>query len=145
MTTDPALRERLAALYGTTPQCVLPVRGWWHAVELLLRRGAMDGAKSVSASSSVAGLARFYGLTLGGDCATGRVVMDAAAREEALVLIDAQNAEYDGFSAPTNALVVRSLGAYGVDLGVIVASEGAVARLENLEAHARAADIRTTL
>ena len=132
MTTDPALRERLAALYGTTPQCVLPVRGWWHAVELLLRRGAMDGAKSVSASASVAGLARFYGLTLGSDCAAARVVMNAAAPEEELVLIDAQNAEYDDFSAPTNALVVRSLGAYGVDLGVIVASERTVARLDEV-------------
>ena len=130
MTTDPALRERLSALYGVTPACVLPVRGWWHAVELLLRRAAMDGAKSVGAPAKVAELARLYGLTLCRE--TTRVVIDAATPEAQLVLVDGQHAEYDGLSAPPNSLVARSLGAYGVELGVIVANAAAIARLEEV-------------
>lgn len=129
-----ALRGRLAALYGTTPECVLPVRGWWHAVELLLRRVAMDGANSVKAPANVASLARLYGLTLGGQDATARIVVSAEASETSseLVLFDAQNAEYDGVAAPPNALVARSLGAYGADLGAIVGSETTIGRLEEM-------------
>lgn len=130
---DCALRERLATLYGTSPECVLPVRGWWHAVELLLRRLAVDGARYVDGPANVADLARLYGLTLSSELAAARIVVGAAANTNAdMILIDAQTAEYDSIAAPPNALVVRSLAAYGADIGVIVANERMIGRLEEV-------------
>lgn len=129
-----ALRERLAALYDTPPECVLPVRGWWHAVELLLRRLALDGAKSVNAPANVGALARLYDLSLCGESGAGQVVDEGAAPEAGaeLVLIDAKNAEYDGVVAPPDTLVVRSLRAYGADIGAIVANEATIGCLEQV-------------
>jgi histidinol-phosphate aminotransferase/imidazoleglycerol-phosphate dehydratase/histidinol-phosphatase len=60
-----ALRRRMAEVYGVPVECVLPVRGVAHGLELVLRRLKLDGFGLVAAPSSGAELRRLahiYGL-----------------------------------------------------------------------------------
>jgi histidinol-phosphate aminotransferase/imidazoleglycerol-phosphate dehydratase/histidinol-phosphatase len=62
-----ALRRRMAEVYGAPAECVLPVRGEAHALELVLRRLRLAGGDTVACTDEMAELiqlGRIYGVRI---------------------------------------------------------------------------------
>lgn len=69
-----ALRRRMAEVYGVPAECVLPVRGAVHGLELVLRRMRLDGFEKVASpepSADLLKLGRIYGVEVTDEPASG--------------------------------------------------------------------------
>ncbi len=124
------LRARMGAVYGVDAACVLPVRGRLHALELALRRAALDGVARIDAPEApeLAPLARLYGVSCGRDAAALRVV------DESLIEFgDAASRAVEAASA-RDLIVIRSLeyayGLAGAPCAALIAAPELIARLE---------------
>ena len=65
-----ALRQRMAEVYGAPVECVLPVRGVVHALELVLRRLRLGGGDTVACTDEIpelVQLGRVYGVRISRD------------------------------------------------------------------------------
>jgi imidazoleglycerol-phosphate dehydratase/histidinol-phosphatase len=154
-----ALASRMAEVYGVPAECVLPVRGATHGLELVLRLCARDGltVEGVNEEPSRS-LARLYRFAPNGAPVGARIVpagsslaslaAEAAGVAPALLVVDEGRIEFmDGPSATElveslpNLLVLRSLslayGLAGARVGALVGQPTALARLASvLEPHA---------
>ncbi|MDX2277508.1 MAG: imidazoleglycerol-phosphate dehydratase HisB [Hyphomonadaceae bacterium] len=148
-----ALRQRLADVYGVDAECVLPVRGAAHGVEVVLRRAALDGAEfaDLGGLDDVTALARAYRFTMGaGGVRLSGALGEADARNalesgDGLLLLDERYAEFSdtpslaALAARTDRLIVlRSLeiayGLLGAPCAALIATPALIARLaETLE------------
>lgn len=85
-----ALRARMADVYGVAAENVLPVRGLYHGLALILRKIASEGAGNVAAAKSpeFERIARISGLSLAAepDLATGAIVTASPSSEDGRVL-----------------------------------------------------------
>lgn len=138
------LRARMAAVYGVPEENLIPVRGAWHGLELVLRRAKLHGYDAWVAPKAVATerLARIYGLERRETWAKGCGVRLVAspdkdgkvltAREAMAIAVDIspaflvvderwiEIAEADSLASLTpaqpNLVVLRDLGfVYGLD------------------------------
>lgn len=144
-----ALRQRMAEAYGVAPDCVLPVRGATHGIELALRLAARDGLEvEAPAGAPCDPLRALYRL----DGRAGRLVVLRspvtevqlqACRGAELVLIDEGEAEFSeevsrigGVEAEAPVLILRSLslawGLAGVRVGAVIGPAETIARLASV-------------
>ncbi|HRO33847.1 MAG TPA: aminotransferase class I/II-fold pyridoxal phosphate-dependent enzyme [Brevundimonas sp.] len=150
--SDEALRLRMAQVYGVEPDCVLPVRGATHGVELALRLAAREGGSAdLPDDPAYLALKPLYRLDGGG----GRIAVRRAPLADAalvramaaadLVVLDEADIEFTdvpsraGRDAPV--VVVRSLssawGLAGARVGALIGPPDAVARMAQVrEPHA---------
>ena len=149
--TDP-LRQRIAVLYRVPTDCVLPTRGATHALELVLRAAARDGARTVAgAFTGLDQLAAIYGLELSAQTpairviaspdSRGRLVTALTRSADEILVVDESAIEFapaDASLAPLAArtpgvVVLRSLslayGLRGARCGAAVAAPETLARL----------------
>jgi len=125
------LRARMAAVYDVAEACVLPVRGRLHALDVVLRRAALDGVARIAAPETpeLAPLARLLGVAIGADDDAALVVIDESWIEFAAAPSRAP-------SAPQNErlIVIRSLeyayGLAGAPCAALIAAPAEIARLE---------------
>ena len=157
-----ALRRRMAEVYGVPPECVLPIRGVAHGLELVLRRLRLDGFAAIASpdpTPELAELARVYGVALSDRPAAGAGAVvtgspydikavapfDAAADDPTalpIMVVDESEIEFlDATSlAPMAAIrdelvVLRSLSlAYGLAGAPCGALIAAPARVRSFEA-----------
>lgn len=155
------LRGRMAEVYGVEPACVLPVRGKWHGLALVLRAAVRDGAAAFAAPSTpeFERLASICGLRLAasGDqyrylaspnvedgavvnadgaraqCALSRLVV---VDEELIEFSDAESVAAEIAAKTANGVVLRGLSAaYGLagePCGALIACPALIANLEAL-------------
>ena len=150
--TEPrALAARMAEVYGVPADCVLPVRGLTHGLELAFRLAARDGlAVQAPDAEPYRALAALYARPAA-DARAGAVVLRALGSPEAvaemaarvapaLLVIDEGLAEFaDALSAVgvidayANVVVLRSLspgyGLAGARVGAAIARPETLARL----------------
>jgi imidazoleglycerol phosphate dehydratase HisB/histidinol-phosphate/aromatic aminotransferase/cobyric acid decarboxylase-like protein len=154
------LRARMAEVYGVAPGQVLPVRGAAHGLELVMRRGALDGAGSIAAVRTpiVERLARVNRLRVVGpvESDTGVVLVAspaaplgealspddcrALARVAPLLVADEGAVEFADLPSLAgltreldNLIVLRDLSlAYGASGGAVIAGPGLIERLEEV-------------
>jgi imidazoleglycerol phosphate dehydratase HisB len=153
-----ALRRRMAEVYGVPAECVLPIRGVTHGLELVLRWARRDGETAIAASNptpELIKLARLYALPVSPDPQTGGAVVaatptDIAAGERALLagqarllVVDEQGVEFE--ETPSLAplagrrddlIVLRSLslayGLAGAPCGALIGSASTVEAFRSL-------------
>lgn len=161
-----ALRKRMAEIYDVSEASVLPVRGLWHGMELMLRHAALDGARSVIGPDTpeLRQLARITRLDLLRDGGAGvRLEVGPVAESKAHVLaaqiapgflvIDESDIEFATqpslarlAAVAANIIVIRSLsyayGLSGAPCGALIAAPETIERLrEVLEPDALATPI----
>lgn len=155
-----ALRARMAAVYGVEEAALLPVRGRLHALELVMRRIALDGAECVALAPApeLEQLARVTRLRVVADVAPGvgalvlrrpgpnalswdEVSASAAAIAPGLLVLDESLIDFAdapsfarAATASANLLVVRSLeyayGLAGAPCAALIAAPDLIARFE---------------
>ncbi len=146
-----ALAARMAEVYGVPADCVLPVRGLTHGLELVFRRAARDGqAVEAPDAEPYRALGNLYAPPAPG-ADTAAVILRALGSPEAvaemanrvapaLLVVDEGLAEFaDAASAATviaghaNLIVLRSLslayGLAGARVGAALGQPAALARL----------------
>jgi imidazoleglycerol-phosphate dehydratase/histidinol-phosphatase len=153
-----ALQRRMAEIYGVTPECVLPVRGVTHGLELVFRLAALAGLAVEAADEEP--LRRLRSLyrqaDAGAQCGAviiaatdpAQVAEQALRASPALLVVDEGLIEFSDTSSAVpliashaHLVLLRSLslayGLAGARVGAAIAQPGALAQLATvIEPHA---------
>lgn len=143
-----ALRKRMAEIYGVPEASILPVRGVWHGIELVLRRASLDGVSTFAGPDApeLRQLARIYRLEAsdgGVSIARGPLTADRERAGGCILVVDESDIEFADApslapqAAETEGLVVlRSLsiayGLAGAPCAALIAAPEYIARLREV-------------
>ena len=143
-----ALRQRMAALYGVPNTCLLVTRDVQHGAELVLRRAALDGARTFGGAFDAdhERIAAIYSLSRAPDTDADALFCTTLAqpmRDSKWRIVDERFAEFgDAPSlaheaiALSNTVVLRSLtyayGLAGAPCGALIGRPDTIARLSEV-------------
>jgi imidazoleglycerol phosphate dehydratase HisB len=147
-TAPTALRQRMAVLYGVPEACLLVTRDVQHGAELVMRRAALDGARSYGGEfdDDLAWTAAIYRLVRATDANADVLFGTATAQSQNGAkwrIVDERFAEFDDArslaqetTTLSNTVVLRSLtyayGLAGAPCGALIGHPDAIARLSEL-------------
>lgn len=143
-----ALRKRMAEVYGVPEASVLPVRGVWHGVELVLRRAVLDGLMAFTGldTPELRQLARINRLVRGDGgvrIERGPLSTEQARAGDSILVVDESDIEFadapslTAQAAATEGLVVlRGLsiayGLAGAPCAALIAAPSLIAGLRDV-------------